>query len=67
VSPLERMPGKGATHQLLSGQLAWRPTPKLSYLCDGGDRGLRVTMVQGASWSVLIPSHLDETGHLDES
>ena len=41
VSPLECMPGQGATHQLLSGQLAQRPTPMVSYLCDCGDRGFR--------------------------
>jgi len=33
------MPGKGATHQLLSGQLGRGPTPMVSYLCDCGDRG----------------------------
>src|ERR1035437_203045 len=41
VSPLERMPGQVATHQLLSGQLGRGPTPNVSYLCDCGDRGFR--------------------------
>ena len=40
-SLLERMPGPGATHQLLSGQLGRSPTPMVSYLCDGSDRGFR--------------------------
>jgi len=41
VSPLERMPGEVATHQLLSGPLGPGPTPMVSYLCDCGDRGFR--------------------------
>ena len=40
-SPLERMLDDVAMHQLLSGQLARRPTPMVSYLYDCGDRGLR--------------------------
>ena len=31
------MPGLGAMHQLLSGQLRSNPTPTVSYLYDGGD------------------------------
>jgi len=41
VSPLERMPGFVATHQLLSEQLGRTPTPMVSYLYDCGDRGFR--------------------------
>ena len=41
VSPLERMLDDIAMHQLLSGQLARRPTPMVSCLYDCGDRGFR--------------------------
>jgi len=41
VSPLERIHGYVATHQLLSEQLGRGPTPMVSYLCDCGDRGFR--------------------------
>ena len=41
VSPLWNVFGQGAMHQLLSGQLRQSPTPTVSYLYDGGDRGLR--------------------------
>ena len=41
VSPRGNVFGQGAMHQLLSGQLGPGPTPIVSYLDDGGDRGLR--------------------------